>query len=147
MKPLGLFLLALLFMASCSSSKSTSQTENKEETELAKLEKMAKEKAQKNKMDNFVDLTAYLRTQRGIMIAGDGQNANISIRGISTLQSSEPLFILDNNQIQNYATLFSLVNVQDIKSVQILKDASETGFYGARGANGVIVIKTKRKKG
>ena len=96
-------------------------------------------------MENFADLTAYLRTQRSLIVSGDGQNANILVRGLSTLQSSQPLFILDNNQIRDYTTVFSLVNVQDIKSVRILKDASETSFYGTRGANGVILIKTRKK--
>ena len=139
MKQLGFLLFSLLMFAACSSSKSTADAGDKAKEERAK-------KVKDDKMENFADLTAYLRTQRSLIVSGNGQNANISIRGLSTLQSAEPLFILDNNQVQSYATLFSLVNPPEIKSVRILKDASETGFYGARGANGVIIVKTKKKQ-
>lgn len=139
MKPFGLLLFALFLMASCSSSKSTAAAD-KSEPELSKAEKRVN-----NKMDKFADLTAYLRTQRSLLISGDGQNANIAVRGLSTLGSNAPLFIVNNNQVRDYSTVFSLVNVQDIKTVRILKDASETSFYGSRGANGVILIKTKKK--
>jgi TonB-linked SusC/RagA family outer membrane protein len=67
-----------------------------------------------------------------------GANANIRIRGVSTNGNSSPLILVDGNPIANLAAL----NPNDIKSVNILKDAT-AGIYGVRAANGVILIETK----
>jgi TonB-linked SusC/RagA family outer membrane protein len=67
-----------------------------------------------------------------------GANANIRIRGISTNGNSSPLILVDGNPIGNLAAL----NPNDIKSVNVLKDAT-AGIYGVRAANGVILIETK----
>ena len=67
-----------------------------------------------------------------------GANANIRIRGVSTNGNSSPLILVDGNPIGNLAAL----NPNDIKSVNILKDAT-AGIYGVRAANGVILIETK----
>lgn len=71
---------------------------------------------------------------------------SIRIRGASTiLGSNEPLYILDGLPIQA-GPLGGLVGIDphDIQSIEILKDAAATALYGSRGANGVIVIKTKQ---
>jgi len=65
MKPAGLLLFTLFLMVSCSSSKSTADA-NKSEPELSKAERKVQ-----NKMENFTDLTAYLRTQRSLIVSGD----------------------------------------------------------------------------
>jgi TonB-linked SusC/RagA family outer membrane protein len=67
--------------------------------------------------------------------------ADIWIRGISTFNSSNPLVLVDgvDRSIDN-------IDPQDIESFTILKDASATAVYGVRGANGVILVKTKRGK-
>ena len=67
-----------------------------------------------------------------------GANANIRIRGVSTNGNSSPLILVDGNPIGNLAAL----NPNDIKSVNVLKDAT-AGIYGVRAANGVILIETK----
>ena len=54
--------------------------------------------------------------------------------------SSEPLYIVDGVAMED----FSLVNPNDIESMEVLKDASAAAIYGARGANGVIMVTTKR---
>ncbi|WP_308991088.1 TonB-dependent receptor [Mariniflexile litorale] len=74
-----------------------------------------------------------------------GQLGSITIRGVRSLSASNsPLYVLDGiplitGGIQN-------VNPQDIESIDILKDASATAIYGSRGANGVVIITTKRGK-
>lgn len=70
-----------------------------------------------------------------------GSGLSIKIRGIGSINSStEPLIILDDMPVGG----LSGINPEDIESVQVLKDASATAIYGARGANGVIIITTKR---
>ena len=70
-----------------------------------------------------------------------GESAKIRIRGISSINSSlNPLYVVDGVIGVNANAL----NPNDISSVEVLKDASATAIYGARGANGVIIITTKR---
>lgn len=80
--------------------------------------------------------------------AGSGQPgsaANVIIRGVGTINgSSTPLYIMDGIPIE--AGAFASLSASDIESVNVLKDASATALYGSRGANGVIVITTKRGK-
>jgi TonB-dependent starch-binding outer membrane protein SusC len=75
----------------------------------------------------------------------DGSIA-IRIRGNSSIQgSNEPLYVIDGTPV-NSGPGGSLtgINPKDIASIEVLKDAVSTSFYGVRGANGVIIIKTKR---
>ncbi len=66
----------------------------------------------------------------------------IRIRGNNSLQgSNQPLFVVDGLPMES---LDNMIDVNDIKSMEILKDASATAIYGTRGANGVVIITTKR---
>lgn len=65
--------------------------------------------------------------------------ASIKIRGIGTMNNSEPLIIIDGME-----GTMDAVNPQDIDNISILKDAASCAIYGARAANGVILITTKR---
>ena len=72
-----------------------------------------------------------------------GSGFSINIRGVGTLNGdNSPLFIVDGFQVDNIDFLSS----QDIESTEILKDASSAAIYGARGANGVVLITTKSGK-
>lgn len=72
-----------------------------------------------------------------------GQNPMIRIRGTNSINSgNDPLYVLDG--IMGVANPLSTLNPNDIKSIEVLKDASSLAFYGARGANGVVLITTKR---
>lgn len=72
-----------------------------------------------------------------------GAEANITIRGNNSLtQSNAPLYIIDG--FPSEGSFATSINPADIESIDVLKDASATAIYGARGANGVIVINTKR---
>ena len=74
-----------------------------------------------------------------------GSSASIAIRGINSISAgTTPLYIMDGVVVG--AGDFQSLNSADIESVTILKDASSTAIYGARAANGVIVITTKRGK-
>ncbi len=69
--------------------------------------------------------------------------ATFAIRGTNSINSgNQPLFILDGVPVS--ALDFNTINPADIESVSVLKDASSTSIYGARAANGVVVITTKR---
>lgn len=74
-----------------------------------------------------------------------GAAANVIIRGVGSVNgTTQPLYILDGVQIS--AQNFSSLNPNDFETVTVLKDASTTAQYGSRGANGVIVITTKKGK-
>ena len=81
-----------------------------------------------------------------VVTTGDGSlgaEANITIRGNNSLtQSNAPLYIIDG--FPSEGSFATSINPADIESIDVLKDASATAIYGARGANGVIVINTKR---
>ncbi len=73
-----------------------------------------------------------------------GENPDIQIRGRRSINAgNDPLFVVDGIPLTNGGTAFD-INPQDIESVEILKDAASTSIYGSRGANGVILITTKR---
>lgn len=73
-----------------------------------------------------------------------GANVQITVRGgTSITQGTEPLYIIDGFQMENG---LQNVDINDIETIDIMKDASATAIYGARGSNGVILITTKSGK-
>ncbi len=92
----------------------------------------------------------------GVNVVGSngepGSAINISIRGPGGIRSgSTPLFIIDGFAIDNSSTgvannPLNFINPEDIETIDVLKDASATAIYGSRGANGVIIITTKKGK-
>lgn len=80
-----------------------------------------------------------------------GAITGITVRGPGGIRTgSTPLFVVDGLPLDNSSTgggdPLNFINPQDIESMDVLKDASATAIYGARGANGVIIITTKRGK-
>lgn len=72
-----------------------------------------------------------------------GSNMEIVIRGANSLtQSNAPLYVVDGFPMEDFSS--AAINSNDIESLTVLKDASATAVYGARGANGVIIIETKK---
>lgn len=67
-----------------------------------------------------------------------GENMSINIRGVSSLQSTTPLYVIDGV----YGDI-NMVDPADIQSIEVLKDASAAAIYGSRAANGVVLITTK----
>ena len=86
-----------------------------------------------------------------------GSGASVKIRGINSMQGSEPLYVIDGIPIDNTSlspivaeqesssqiSPLSMINPSDVASIEILKDASATAIYGSRGANGVVLVTTK----
>lgn len=75
--------------------------------------------------------------------SGDPEGGvTIRIRGVATVNNSaDPLYVVDGVQV---GTSAEFVNPNDVESIEILKDASATAIYGSQGANGVIMITTKK---
>lgn len=74
-----------------------------------------------------------------------GNTSNIVIRGGNSItQSNSPLYVIDGFPLEDPDN--NVINPDDIASIEVLKDASSTAIYGARGANGVIIITTKQGK-
>ncbi|GAB3169474.1 TonB-dependent receptor [Telluribacter humicola] len=79
-----------------------------------------------------------------------GGRANIRIRGNTSVSvANNPLYVIDGvilnaTDLANGSTPIDYINPNDIASIEVLKDASATAIYGARGANGVILVTTKR---
>jgi len=68
-----------------------------------------------------------------------GSGVKIRVRGIGTINNSDPLFVVDGFPMGD----MSHIAPSDIESMEVLKDASATAIYGSRGANGVILVKTR----
>jgi len=78
--------------------------------------------------------------------SGDpGSKSFVRIRGFSTINNNEPLYVIDGVPVINQTDL-NFLNPNDIQSIQVLKDASSAAVYGARAANGVILVTTKKGK-
>ena len=73
-----------------------------------------------------------------------GSKSMIRIRGIGTINNSEPLYIIDGMPTDQNG--MESVNPSDIESIEVLKDAASGAIYGARAANGVILVTTKKGK-
>lgn len=79
--------------------------------------------------------------------ANPADDSSIKIRGVNTINSgSDPIYVVDGQVMDNSFGGFSSINPNDVENIQVLKDASATAIYGSRGANGVVVITTKKAK-
>jgi TonB-linked SusC/RagA family outer membrane protein len=94
------------------------------------------------------DIARSLQGQvAGVTVQGSGEPGsfvNIKIRGLSSLTDNNPLFVIDGVPIINEAPYD--FPIDDIESIQVLKDASAGAIYGSRAAGGVIIITTKKGK-
>lgn len=69
-----------------------------------------------------------------------GEGAVVRIRGVGTLNNASPLYVVDGMLLDD----INFLSPNDIASVEVLKDASATAIYGSRGANGVIIVTTRK---
>lgn len=79
----------------------------------------------------------------GVTVVGSGEpgeTSRIRIRGFSSFENNDPLYIVDGVPTQN----ISSINPNDVESISVLKDAGAASIYGSRASNGVIVITTKK---
>jgi TonB-linked SusC/RagA family outer membrane protein len=82
----------------------------------------------------------------GVIVGNDnspGGGTMVRIRGFGTINNNSPLYVIDG--VPTQGTL-NQINPYDIESMQVLKDASAASIYGARAANGVVIITTKKGK-
>jgi TonB-linked SusC/RagA family outer membrane protein len=106
---------------------------------------ISEEKLQSRPTANFSD--ALQGRSSGVQIRQSGGDLDgkfqIAIRGVGSVTgSNEPLIVVDG--VPLVSASFSTINPKDISSIDILKDASATAIYGARAANGVVIITTKK---
>ena len=71
-----------------------------------------------------------------------GSALTVRVRGVGTINNSDPLYIVDGIPVEG----IDFLNPNDIESINVLKDAASSAIYGARGANGVVLITTKGGK-
>jgi TonB-linked SusC/RagA family outer membrane protein len=111
------------------------------------LEKVNMDDAIKAPVRSFEEMLAgrIAGVQVGSTDGQPGAAMNIVIRGNNSIsQSSAPLYVIDGFPEEDPDN--NVISPQDIESIEVLKDASATAIYGARGSNGVIMITTKRGK-
>jgi TonB-dependent starch-binding outer membrane protein SusC len=100
------------------------------------------------------NITAALQGRvAGMMVTSvsgaPGTEEIIRLRGIGTLNNNDPIYVvdgtlIDNTDPNNLASNIRFLNPLDIESIEVLRDASAQAIYGSRGANGVILITTKK---
>jgi TonB-linked SusC/RagA family outer membrane protein len=82
----------------------------------------------------------------GVMVTSEsgepGAGVKVRVRGVGTINNSDPLYVVDGFPTSD----ISHISPSDIESMEILKDASATAIYGNRGANGVVLITTRKGK-
>ena len=84
----------------------------------------------------------------GVQVAsggGPGTTPKVLIRGVTTVNGSDPLYVVDGMPLGEGANI-NFLNSNDIESMEVLKDASAAAIYGTRASNGVILITTKKGK-
>lgn len=80
----------------------------------------------------------------GLQVTGTGapgDNVSLAIRGVGSINNADPLIVIDGVPTD---VPLNMINMDDVASVDVLKDASATAIYGSRGAYGVVIITTKR---
>ena len=80
----------------------------------------------------------------GLQVTGvgaPGDNVRLTIRGVGSIENSDPLIVIDGVPTD---VPLNMINMDDVASVDVLKDASATAIYGSRGAYGVVIITTKK---
>lgn len=146
--------IAALVFFSCSSSKNTTSKYNKEAGKIVDdgyEERLAKDVNQSNVMvkpnedrKSNMSLDDMIRRLPGVQVSGSGQGARIKVSGSESFNANtDPLFVVNGTPAANYAQVYSAINPNDITSLTVLKGSDAT-IYGTRGANGVIVIRTKK---
>ncbi|WP_298663336.1 TonB-dependent receptor [uncultured Barnesiella sp.] len=101
------------------------------------------DEAKKTQATNIAEMLQGQAAGVSVQTTGNpGEMSNVRIRGIGSFSSVGPLYVIDGLIVNDVNHL----NPQEIETMQVLKDASAAAIYGARGANGVIVITTKKGK-
>lgn len=151
-----LFLCMVLMLAACASSSkspSSGQDSSSEIVDEGYQRVQAKNSNQSNIQVNPNEETSSNRSLNdmlqqlpGVNVQGQGAYAKISVSGVSGsfMSGTSPLFVVNGMTIgSDYSTVFNMVHPNDVTSMNVLKGSDAT-IYGTRGANGVILIRTKK---
>lgn len=130
-KPVAILALSVFFIQGCASSEETVR-ESDSDSKISVG-------------NSSITLADYLSRLPGVNIQGSGDNISINIRGSQSISgTNQPLFVINKQQVgRNYSVVNSIVDVNDIESIEVLKGSEAGSRFGLRGSNGVIIIKTK----
>lgn len=154
MKKTLTILSAIAVLCSCGSTRMPSRNVNDEVVDLGysrESKRNSTSATSRIDMENDINpgynnMYEYLQGRvAGVVVNGDASSGecSITIRGVKSLiMDSEPLILLDGQEISDLMS----VSPDTVASVEVLKDAGSTAIYGSRGANGVILIRTKSPK-
>lgn len=144
-------LTAGFLVASCASSKTANSSTDATTDDRISIKMEEPEKKNPNNVEvgdnNSMQLVDYLRRVPGLIVDQRGSSVTVLIRGINSITGdNNPLFVVNSSPVGNsYAEAVNAVDINDIKSVNVIKGPEGQQMYGMRGANGVVQILTKRK--
>jgi hypothetical protein len=154
---LTILVLSLLVFSFTTYGQTESQEKSKEELKaeqkgIKKAKKAAKKEASSaaraaaNDYSRYTSLADILRQQSGVIVKGTGQFAQVQIRGMNSIMlDNRPLYVYNGIELgRDYTKANNTIDRATIGSIRVLASLSEVNFYGERGRNGVIIIKSKR---
>ena len=144
---LPLLALLLLTLAACTpTAPRTAQQQESDSARRAIASSQGSNTVQVNSAESGIDLTSYLRRVAGVSVRGNGADATIRVRGdVNFKTDATPLFVVNGTILgNNFNTVYSTIDVNEIARVRVLKNVSDTNLYGMQGANGVIEIKLRK---
>ncbi|MDH3243597.1 MAG: TonB-dependent receptor plug domain-containing protein [Saprospiraceae bacterium] len=128
MKTVWMMLMASLLFVCCQTSDRIDRTANAHNSYLSK----------------YTNLAEALRGSSGLMISGTGDQTRIMMPKAGSVSNREPLYVVDGFPLgTSYRQANRMINMANVSSIRILKNAYELTRYGEQGANGVIEIQTK----
>ena len=132
----GIFFLLLISIISSCASTNAGKTDGRDARDIQNPSELS---------TTYMELADYLKRVPGVTVTQRGSSYNIIVRGMSSISgTNEPLYVVDRAQYYSYADAAAAIDPNDIGRVEVLKDVASTSQYGMRGANGVIVIYSKK---
>lgn len=139
--------LTLMLSAGCTASNNAGQAEERRpdaSSNSASLDEITDEDIEQSPAETNLQELLEGRVA-GVQVLQQGNGIAVRIRGTSSINgSNEPLYVVDGVPLTTGPGGVLAINPYDVKSIEVLKRASETAYYGVRGANGVILVTTKR---
>lgn len=93
-----------------------------------------------------VSLADYLRREAGVTVQGSGSNARVLVRGVRSVHgNNQPLFVIDGSRVgRSLSQVATMISVNDIDKIEVLKGNEASSRYGMEGSAGVILIRTRK---
>jgi TonB-dependent SusC/RagA subfamily outer membrane receptor len=145
----GILLLAVWSFQSCGTVRDVSAADERYDLGYMKISKRESTNSVGQWDRDYQDspnltLADMLLRVPGVNVRGSDRNAKVTVRGISSFQANiEPLFVVDGMSLGFGYSSVAFLNPMEVEHISVLKDGG-AALYGVRGANGVIVIETKR---